>query len=775
MLTCLLATLAISNNLVPKITWTVNENRTLIWNGKPYLPVGMECDGSPDSINKLAESGVRDLLLNLPADGSGWKDAFAACEAKGVRYVLTINSLGPVQDAVIVDPAGYRVPDITRKTRVDLLFPESSETLAVLASVRDGSVRWSARFPVVESRFNQVVDPLVEMAHTLLLYPIAKSHEAPDFFEGFDDYRDKLLLAFKSNPPGPNYRGLTDPLGSLGQFPGESSQFVPVSSTYRTEFAAWLEVKYTSIATACKSWGLATNDFKSFVDIASLAPLWSDIRGVQNVWDTRSSRLYLADRKSSMAWRDIRTFLRSTAISRTRDMVSTIKTLTGAPVFANVDDWDNPVKSGQCGLDGVCASTVGGTLNSMIRNVSVAVSTGLQCDKPAWICARGLWPQDGMSLEDTVSELESIGVRGFFVADPKRAAEASKLAESRASDDSSSQWTIKPLYYPLSASGPASPTHLAGGVWWLPTSDAGRRFDFGPGLEGYQDPRSSDTFVVWSTSLPREVQFRVIDPKSIQVLALDGSPVTFKVKKKDIMFVLSTTPMLIKGAGEAPVPSDAFEEAANSMTILLTAFENLANANGGEQYAFGETVRSFENSPGSSYATLRAQLNRLVPKAAPYLWISCSRATKHNFGEVSSSPGSASETVLTVKSRFTPENGVFSAEFPLSPRVPGTHEVWLSARVPKDAWDKMRIQCGERILGPPNPPVSYYGDGFAWFSFGDIELSKGATQFKVMLDGASKSSLALDVIMLAQPGFKPDGNRLPIDWIKSIDIKSKKK
>ena len=121
MLTCLLATLAISNNLVPKITWTVNENRTLIWNGKPYLPVGMECDGSPDSINKLAESGVRDLLLNLPADGSGWKDAFAACEAKGVRYVLTINSLGPVQDAVIVDPAGYRVPDITRKTRVDLL------------------------------------------------------------------------------------------------------------------------------------------------------------------------------------------------------------------------------------------------------------------------------------------------------------------------------------------------------------------------------------------------------------------------------------------------------------------------------------------------------------------------------------------------------------------------------------------------------------------------------------------------------------------------------
>ena len=71
--------------------------------------------------------------------------------------------------------------------------------------------------------------------------------------------------------------------------------------------------------------------------------------------------------------------------------------------------------------------------------------------------------------------------------------------------------------------------------------------------------------------------------------------------------------------------------------------------------------------------------------------------------------------------------------------------------------------------------MSFYGDGFAWYKFGDIELQKGITNFRVELPQLTNSGIALDIICLANPGFRPQGPRQPLEWLKNMKPATKGK
>lgn len=751
--------------------WQVNPNNTLIWDGKPYMPVGVSIEGTPAEVERVAASGVTDVLVSLPADGSGWGPCFKALEDRHMRFIIQLSSAPPTRETVMVDPAGYRVPDVSRKTLVDLVVPGASEALLVLATQRDGSVRWSRRVPVIDGHIKEEIDPTVELPHTLLIYPIVKTAEATDFFDGLDDHRDRLLSSFQKNPPGSGYRGIIDPFGARAVFPGPDCEAIPTSRLFEAEMAGFLESKYSALSTALQAWGVSTNDIKDFGQLARTVPLWTETRGVANLWDTETDKLYIIDRKKSLAWSDFRSVLRSVAARRAKHLIDNIRTATHAPVLCTWSGWDGPYSSSDSSLDGTVFTPSTKSIPALMDDAARPVSSTLRSGKPFVSLATGMSATGGIPLQDTISELEGIGVRGwFFKADkPEDLVALAKLAKDREADTSASEWRVQGLFYPEAAQYPAVPTRLVGGLWWLPAPTQGHRLNIGSGIEGYKSDAGPDpSYVFWSSNSAQKVSFRVQDPKTLTVTTMEGTPVEFKRKKSEIELDLPTTPLVFRGSADFPVPTVAMLTTTTAIGLLLDNYDSVVNQSGAEQFTFSESVKGYDRSPGLSFTTLRAQLNRMAPRAAPYVWIAASRSPKHNFGETGPLVGTSSDNVLLLSNRFLPAEGIFFAEYPLTAHQIGVHEIWVAARIPGEFRDKVKVRVGERLLGPPSPPVSFYGDGFGWYKFGEAELQKGVTNFRFEVPATGRMNIALDVFNISPPGFRPQGPRMPLDWLNEL-------
>lgn len=751
--------------------WQVNPNNTLMWNGKPYLPVGLCVDGNPSAVEKAAADGVTNVVVSLPADGANWGPCFKALNDNHMQFIVQLSSPPPSRETVIVDPAGYRVPDISRKTTIDLAIPDASEALLVLATLRDGSIRWSRRVPIVDGHLKDVIDPTVDLPHVLLVYPVVKSSESTDFYDGLDDHRDRLLSSFQKSPPGDGYRGLLDPFGANANFPGADCQGIPTSRLFEAELAGFLETKYSAISTALQAWGISTNDIKDFGQLSRMVPLWSETRGVANIWDTQTDMVYGADRTKSLAWSDIRTVLRSVAARRTKHLIDNIKNVTHGPVFCTWTGWDGPYGSVDTSLDGTAFEPSTKSIPVLMDDASRPVSSSLRSGHAGVTLATGMAANGGIGIQDTVAELEGIGVRGWFFKtddDAERKA-IGKLSRDREADTSASEWKVQGLFYPEAAQDPAIPMRLLGGLWWLPAPSDGQRLNLGSGIEGYRTTTGSETtYILWSTVGPQKIGFRVSDPKELSVTTVDGTPIEFKKKKTEVELELPTSPTVFRNTGDFPVPGVSLLTTVTAISLLLDNFDSKVNLSGAEQYTFADAVKAYDRSPGASFETLRAQLMRLAPRAAPYVWVAASRSPKHNFGEYGPMVGSSSENVLLLSNRFRPAEGMFFAEYPLSPHVVGTHEVWVAAKIPPALRDKIRIRAGDRLLGPASSPVSYYGDGFGWYKFGEVEVQKGVTNFRIEVPSTAHGSLALDVIAISPPGFRPQGPKMPLDWLNNL-------
>jgi hypothetical protein len=736
--------------------WQINDHHTLLWAGQPYMPVGQKIDGNAAEVDKANAAGTKDLLVDVPASGAGWNDAFAALNKNQDRFLLRINSLAPMATGIAVEPQGYRVANITGAKHIEFSLPDATSALVLMVNQTDASVAKSTRVPIVNGKFSYDAPSINGMSHVMLVYPEMISLEQPDFWEGFDQQRDAILNALRQNAPGAGLRGIVDPIGRIMSIPGHNSRFVPTSDSFRDEFAALLTARYHSVETASRAWSISAPDFKDMSELSRLVPLWSGYRGISQLWDPANDHLFLVDNKHSAVWKDINDAILLAATRRFKAIVSAVRQVTDVPVIQEWAGWAPPYDGSQISIDGVGVRVTGNNPIAQIDSSCRAVSSLLRWNRPGWLIATDVdfgGDKPEISLAQSVSQLSDMGVRGYFTSTPPT---------QHTMDASMAEISPSVLYFPQNATNPPMAQRLPGGMWWLPSPADGDRIDLGSKFAAYRLKDGDNNFTaIWSPTGPQRTVLRFADFKSPTFSTIDGSDPKPKLLKDGVEITISDVPLIIKNTQEIPVPDPTADETANQFTSLLKALGYDRGAVSEEQYYFSDAARGFARSPGDSLTAMRIVLRSSLLKVAPYVWIEAENCKDHNFSQISNDAGCSDGHALELDTKITPDEG-FSATYKIPVRSRGDQELWIAARIPEEFRDNVTVVLAGATYTIPQQGASTYGDGYTWYRIATTKLGGNESTLKILVNAPHGADLGIDAIVIYPGVFHPNGVQMPL-------------
>lgn len=749
------------------VSWRINEHHTLIWNGNPYLPVGVRVDGNVPAIKAAAAAGIKDVIVDLPVSGSGWGDVLPALEAAGMRYLIRIGSLAPAAHGYAIDPQANRLTGIASPQTVTLPLPGAESAYALLASRRDSSIAQATPLPVNGGKITFNAKPGGEIEHVLLLYPETSSLEQPDLWERFDQHRDALLTTLRRYPAGPGFRGLVNPIGRTLSLPGRELRFVPTSRYFRMELREQLEKRYRAVEVAIKSWGLGTNSYQTFDELVNLIPLWNGNRGVGLALDTRTMKTVSANMKQSTMWSDIVTVINTATSRRLARLTDSVRRVTDVPVVQEWSGWAGAYENDPAPVDGVGMRAIGGSPSAIAQSASRASSTVMRWNSNGWLPATELEMGSGSDavnqLAGSIDDVTSLGARGVFVRADDDAALKAVAAEAakRAADTSIANSSPRPIFFPENATNPAVVQRLPGNAWWLPAPSDGNRIDLGGDFFAYRmRQRDVGMAVAMWARLPGRYLLRVADPKPLGFQTLDGSDPKPKIVKGGIEVALSEFPILITGTDEIPIPDAAYAETLAQFSALLTAAATMKYDASEERVSFRNLTAGFDRNPGGNFPMMRYQIQKVSERISLNTWIEAERTPFNNFSDTEILGGCSGNGALTLRTTV-PQPGGFYAEYKVLSRTSSDQEVWIAARIPKERRADFTLAVSGQTMRIQGEPVGGYGDGFGWYRLGTTRLNQGSQTVRIDFKGGNGGDASLDVILLEVTPFRPNGITQP--------------
>jgi hypothetical protein len=747
------------------VPWSVSDSNALVWGGQPYIPVGVAIDPSSASVAKASAAGLKDVILDVASNGQGWSEAASALEKDGMRYLLRLNSMAPLAPGVAVEPQSYRIAGITEARNVVLRLPGTTSALVIVAATRDGYVETVQRVKLTNGTLNFDVKPKSSMEHVMLVYPVTEGLEMPDFWEGMDQHRDRLIANLRNTKLGPGLRGIVNPLGRTLSLPGRDFDFVPTSPAFQLEMANLLEARYRNVLTAMRSWSMNASDFTTmdergqpkatFNDLARLVPLWNGARGIPQLWDLKTDKLYPVDSKKSTVWKDLTEVVNVAGLRRFDRLVAAVRAVANVPVVQEWAGWAAPYENPKSPLDGVGIRASGKGTDQLIRSSSRAASSLMRWQNPGWLLASSVQSAEpGLAIDN----LAQLGAKGFFFerSDDEALKVIGSESQKRASD--ATMFQIKPsvVFYPENAENPAQPQKLPGGSWWLPTPSDGNRIDLGPNFKAYRmNLRGVRTIALW-TRTPGRYVLRMVKPDTVTIQTIDGSDPQAKVVKKGLELNLTDYPTLIAGTEEIPVPEVEVANVTQKFGKLLTDAQAAHRDATEERIAFEQAVRSFELNPGGSYATMLDQYYRAAQKLGTFTWLEAERVQETNFSEAILEPAASNGGALALRTPIPPDRAYYS-EYALPARSDAEQTVWLAARIPADQRKNVQVLIGGQTMSLAEEPINIYGDGFGWYRLGTTRLAGGNARLRITVVPLDGVDLALDAILLTPTTFVPNG------------------
>lgn len=744
--------------------WSIGTGHAVTWNSKPYLPVGVRVAGDTGSIEAALKLGYRDLVVELPSSGMGWKDAISQLEAAKSRYLISINSLSPPAQGWAVEPEAYRIAGITKRREVHVSLPGAKSVLAITIIRRDGDIQKVERLSLSAGRLDYVVSPRTDLEHVLYLFPETSSLETPDCWEGMDAHRDTLLATLKVSPPGPGLRGLLNPGGQSAPSLASELKFVPTSAYFRMEFRAFLEAKYKNLETLQRAWGMRASGIEDWNWMARLIPLWSGERAaLPYFFDSETSRTYLAEPKRSGYWKDLREVVSAAIARRFERLVRAVRGVVDVPVLQEWTGWSAQTDGQAAAFDGLGMTILGSSPSSIASSGCRPLSSLLRWSRPGWSVVSRLQSglKDSGQFGRLVDDCAQVGARAVFI-DINDAIALKAGAPAGSMDAALADAPISALFFPESAMNPAMPQLLPLGKWWLPSPAAGNRIDLGSKFFAYRiEDGSQPKTVLWTSLPPGRYVLKLGNTAGVGFESLDGNLPMPKLVKAGVELAFSGAPIVVTGTSEIPIPEYALNESNFRYLAMLGVLESNGGVAAEERYAYNDPLAAFDRNPGGAFAAMREVYSKVAVRLGMWTWIEAESSRDHNFNGPATIYGVSRNSALTLRTWLDDLQSNFTANYSFLAKTGEDQEVWIAAKIPAGGLSGVAIRIGTQILKPDGTGVSPYGAGFAWYRCGITKLSPGQVRLALDIKPLIGQEYAVDSIVLFPGKFVPSGVSLP--------------
>ncbi|MCS6775251.1 MAG: hypothetical protein RMJ43_04930 [Chloroherpetonaceae bacterium] len=834
-----------------KHTWQVLPEHTLIWDGVPYIPVGgtfaprsfledseVAWEADTRALATLRERDLRDILIwpeqplpGIPAERI--QRLIDHLEAHGFRYGLAFGpGLTLPLTGFVVRPAYYRHEN---QDSLSASWHVGAETGAGLFTLVDvSSENRLLRGGLVQAREGVITVPteppagagrVVANLYPRKSLPPGDHGSLPNIWQGFDDYRDRLLHTLSAVKFGKGLRFFLDPLARHLGLSGESDFLIPDSEDFRLEFEGYLARNHPNVEELKLAWGVTEGDFRTHQQLARLIPLWANDRGIPYFYDVVTNRTYrVLNPLQSRWWRDylscrnesIRYAMHALAVTLKRQVaeVPVVYTWTQShPIFlapASEEGYD--------GL-GIVVRASGQVLLS--RTLGPAYSQSEQSGRTLWCVATQIrgegqsstgqnTPPDNASaggyatraeLFATLEGLRRLGFKGFFaeslqanptdrsqgvtewLSSPERLEWLKEYAGRIEREPGAGRYAPAVLFFPQSAPGPAriGPVPGTNNVFWLSAFADGEALDWWPSYSGYVLRRgegAAETVLV-SLQGPRKTHLLVPDPRQVRAFTPEYAEIPLRIQGKNtIEITLSATPTIFRTGGQKLVPREAAEDVILQLGALLQqATAQKLPAIDADRIALDRAVSDYRRGDyESAYTFARSSLDNLTYLAAPYIWLEGEYPYQrvHTFNEVAPHVEASGGAYLRLSTPHPPSRLGYAARYVFDVPFDGKYTVWLAGTVPGPNTSPIRWRINtepERTIANPTPQGPLYlGERFGWYQLGTVNLQKGPQQSLTIYvtDRATTPPeyiFSIDAILITRSAFAPNGpiRPMPVD------------
>ena len=794
--------------------WSIGQAHILTWDKVPYLPVGAmftpqswtgigsEEEWAKDmlALGTLSKRGVREVTLTAGPKGlthipvAAVQRVLDYLDANNFRYGLEIADF-PKDPLVgyIVKPSVYRNAAASGTAPTEFRhIPNLAGGFYVLVSPHDGEIDETGRVRLMDSETAVAAPKETTPGDVLLLYPerlyLAGTPEShlPDLWQGYDEYRDRVLGFFSHVKLGPGFRFFLDPLTEQVGFGGEVDNVIPTTDGYRLDFEAWLNQKYNhNVDDLNRGWGIMDKNLPDFTVAARSIPLWAGAKGVPAVYDPVKKTAYMVLNKPRIGghlWDDIRAFRLESVRGYMNAMADVLKKgVANVPVVYQWSGRSALLTSNDTrgGFDGISmpASAAG----------AYAFAQAEENPRTTWLIGRDNGAVDAASSD--WDSLKTLGARGFFA--PAETTEAARrLGEyGSALSFEAADLDTRPfaLAYPAGVNDlQAEVRRLSNGAWWLPSYRVGASFGtggaftLGPLLRGYRlvDPDGGPTrFVVWSPH-GAMIQARLPFPKEAKPLFTDarGVPLQIERKKGTYNIPVGADPIVISRVTSIPLPLDAAEAAEKEALRLLKLAKDQGLSIDLMRERLFYAQKTLEDTPENAdlrYNTLARAIAEISYALQPYVWIEGENAASYTFDSlISDSEASGGSYLSLDTTRQAPSSGAdtesgYHAEYKFSVNTTNPYAVWIaSSPTRSSAPFTWRIDNGgENEVLDVETEGSQYAGKFVWSRLGDATLTHGPHTLTITVTGPrprdNRYALSVDAFCLSRVPFHPDGANLP--------------
>lgn len=760
--------------------WSVSENRTLIWKGQPYIPVGWRLPAVEEYLREVSGTGIDDVLIECN-QSTNLPEVTKIAEELKLNYLISFENPAPRAPAFVIQPENYRIEKAGANGDFSLNIPNAISIYYLLVAPRTGSIDAKGWVPVINGTAN--VRYRLDVGgsdYTLLIFPKLDFSKLTDYWERFDLRRDETLKKIQSANFGEGLRGFVNPLGQVEMWNSYQGIYVPDSEMFRLEFQAYLEKRYgNDIDKLIRAWRFSLIEIDSFKTASRLIPLFSSERGLDKFFDPQTERMYSCDPRNSLYWTDLKTVIENAALRRTQRLAETIFRIANVPVIFEYETLSPIHNTAKPAGDGIGMVLRGTGLNAIDGPAASASAIMHAWKMKGWCVVTALQdetnrPIEALSLLSLALDTADLGARGWFIKwtngsdihalmqlKSQIQAQNTPIAQSIAS-------APRAVFYPENARNPAMTMRLPGGVWWLPTPAAGNRLEIGSRYEGYRHVAGYGTFLaIWRTEGSARVRLLLREPDKVVVTSANGLPVEKRVIRGAIELNMDSTPLFFTGTDEIPVPQDSIDLLQADFHTLANEAKRLEIDIGDNKFFFEDARKRIRDNAYTAWESMLNETKNVVRKLSKIIWIEGEQPSSSNFGYVTQNVACSGEKAYVIKTPFqTTDQSGLGASYRFRILEPGDYEIWLAARIPQNLRPFVNIELtGGTIYGVPDTPAAGYGSDFAWYRIGLSNLKEGNYDVRIRVSpNAKEVDVMIDAILLTRNRFNPKGPRMPY-WL----------